>query len=308
MGFRCKLPCHPQVAHFLREHLALLQDVERTRYLAFGQEIAGPAEYFGITLPFFGWSHARLTETPDTIDTILGGALTLVQPRQGYRFSIDSLLLAYFARVRPSDRVLDLGAGCGVVSIVLAARSHPREVVALEIQPELAALAARNATLNGVHSMCVVRADLRARHIDGLAPESFDVVVANPPYRALRTGRESPHAGRQAARAETAATLRQFAASAKRYGINGAKVVFVFAATRSAEMLTCLSVHSLEPKRIRFVHPTTGARATAILVEARKGGGCETLIEPPLVLYDRPGVYSDEARELMQNNSHDRGK
>ena len=95
----------------------------------------------------------------------------------------------------------------------------------------------------------------------------------------------------------SAATLAQFVDAAKRYAANGAKAAFVFDAARSAELLGCLGAHSLEPKRIRFVHPRANAPATTILVEARKGGGIEALVEPPLMLYDRPGVYSDEARE-----------
>ncbi len=172
--------------------------------------------------------------TIETVDSILGGALTLVQPRDGYRFSIDSLLLGDFARVRERDRVLDLGAGCGVISVMVAALGRPREVVAIEIQPELAAIAERNATLNGIASMRVINADLCARRIGGLAPASFDLVVANPPYRALRSGRESPNAGRRIARGESSATLAQFAGAAKRYAANGAKAAFVFDASRSA--------------------------------------------------------------------------
>ena len=234
--------------------------------------------------------------------------MTLVQPRFGYRFSIDSLLLGHFARVRAGDRVLDLGAGCGVISVMIAALRRPREVVAIEIQSELAAIAERNATLNGIASIRVINADLCARRIGGLAPASFDVVVANPPYRALHRGRESPDAGRRVARGESAATLVQFVEAAKRYAANGAKAALVFDASRSAELLACLAANSLEPKRIRFVHPRVDARATTILVEARKGGGLETLVEPPLLLYDRPGVYSDEARELMRDAPQNPGE
>jgi len=235
----------------------------------------------------------------ETVDSILGGALTLVQPRDGYRFSIDALLLGRFARARVRDRVLDLGAGCGVISVMVAALWHPREVVAIEIQPELAAMAERNAKLNQLDSLRVIHADLRARRIAGVTPASFELVVANPPYRALRSGRESPNAGRRVARGESTATLAQFVGAAKRYAANGAKAAFVFDAARSAELLGCLSAHSLEPKRIRFVHPRADAPATTILVEARKGGGIEVIIEPPLMLYDRPGIYSAEAREIL---------
>lgn len=190
---------------------------------------------------------------------------------------------------------------------MIAALWLPREVVAVEIQPDLAAIAERNAALNQLDSIRVISADLRARRIERLAPASFDVIVANPPYRALGSGRESPNPGRRVAREESAATLADFVAAAKRFAANGAKAVFVFDASRSAELLRCLAAHSLEPKRIRFVHPRTDAPATTILVEARKSGGIEVAIEPPLMLYDRPGVYSDEARDLMQNSSHNIG-
>lgn len=248
-----------------------------------------------------------MKSVPETVDPILGGALTIVQPRDGYRFSIDSLLLARFARVRPRDRVLELGTGCGVIAVIVAALRRPREIIAVEIQPELVAMAARNAALNRLAVLHPIEADLRARRIPGLEPASFDVVIANPPWRAIGSGRESPNPGRRAARAEGSATLAQFLQAAKRYAANGARVAFVFDASRSAELLAGLAAHALEPKRIRFVHPRADAPATTILAEARKDGGVEVTIEPPLFLYERPGVYSDEARELMQNGLRNRG-
>jgi tRNA1Val (adenine37-N6)-methyltransferase len=235
----------------------------------------------------------------ETFDTILGGALSIVQPFSGYRFSIDSILLGRFARPRSRDRVLELGAGCGVISIMLAAFYHPREVVALELQPELAAMTARNAATNGLTMIMSVCADLRARKLDGLRPASFDYIVANPPYRAPRTGRESPNASRRLARGAGGAGLSDFIAAANRYGTHGAKIAMVFTAARSAELIAELKARSLEPKRIRLVHPRIDLPATTILVEARKGGGVEAEIEPPLILYARAGVYSNEAREML---------
>ncbi len=74
------------------------------------------------------------------------------------------------------------------------------------------------------------------------------------------------------------------------------------------ELIACLAANSLEPKRVRFVHPYAGTPASIILVEARKGGGIEVIVEPPLMLYDRPGVYSDEARELMRDAPQNPGE
>lgn len=235
----------------------------------------------------------------ETLDSILGGALRLYQPRRGYRFSVEAVLLARFAAARRASRVLELGAGCGVVSIMLAALHHPREVVALELQSDLAEMAARSAALNDLGMVRTICADLRTRLIEGLEPATFDLVVANPPYRALRSGRESPNHSRRVARGERGATLAEFVAAAARYASHGAKATFVFTAARSAELIATLSAHALEPKRIRFVHPRIGLAASTILVEARKGGGVEVEVESPLVLYSHAGVYTDEARRLL---------
>ncbi len=238
--------------------------------------------------------------TAETLDSILGGALCLYQPRRGYRFSVEAVLLARFAAARPAARVLELGAGCGVVSLIFAALARPREVIAMEIQPELAALIPRNAALNELRMVRAVCADLRSRRAIDAARGGFDLVLANPPFRARQSGRESPLAGRRVARGEATARLEDFAAAAARHARHGGRVAFVFAAARSGELISALHTHRLEPKRIRFVHPYAAASASTVLVEARKGGGVEVEVEAPLVMYDAPGVYSDAARALLE--------
>jgi tRNA1Val (adenine37-N6)-methyltransferase len=233
-----------------------------------------------------------------TADSILGGALTIVQPARGYRFAIDSILLARFARPRQHERVLELGAGCGVVSVTLAALRHPRKVAAVELQPHLVGLIAHNAALNGTLAVTAICADIR-RAIPGLMPAAFDYVVANPPYRAAQRGRESPNSERRIARGGGGATLEDFVAAAARYVNNGGKVAMVFTASRTAELISALKRRSLEPKRIRFVHSRPCESASMVLLEARKAGGVEAVIEPPLFIYFSSGVYTDEARELL---------
>jgi tRNA1Val (adenine37-N6)-methyltransferase len=235
----------------------------------------------------------------ETLDSILGGRLKLVQPRKGYRFSVEAVLLGRFVRPGRGNRVLELGAGCGVISIIIAALFKPREIVALEIQPGLAELIARNAALNNLGAVVARCGDLREREIEGLAPSAFDLVIANPPYRAPGSGHESPDRSRRLARAESAGALSDFVSAAARYARHGGKAAFVFSTARSAELIALMRAHSLEPKRIRFVHPRITMPAASILIEARKGGGVEATIEPPLVLYSQRGVYTKEARALL---------
>ncbi len=235
----------------------------------------------------------------ETTDSILNGRLRLIQPRRGYRFSVDAILLGRFIRPRPKARILELGAGCGVISIMAAALYAPREVIALEVQEEMAALIERNAALNGLPIVRAVVADLRARAIAGVDQAGFDLVIANPPYRAAGSGRRSPIAGRDLARAESGATLRDFIVASAHYLTHGGKAAFVFVAARSAELISELRAANLEPKRIRMVHPQLDLPATTVLIEARKGGGVELKIEPPLILYAAQGIYSEEARILL---------
>jgi tRNA1Val (adenine37-N6)-methyltransferase len=234
----------------------------------------------------------------ETTDSILNGRLRLIQPRRGYRFSVDALLLGRFIRPRPGGRILELGAGCGVISIMAAALYAPREVVALEVQPDMAAITARNAALNQV-AVRAIAGDLRARAIAGISDGSFDLVIANPPYRERGSGRRSPIAGRDLARAEGGATLRDFVAAAAHYLKHGGKSAFVFAAARTAELIAELRAVRLEPKRMRMVHPRLELPATTVLLEARKGGGVEMEIEPPLIMYSAKGVYSEEAGAMI---------
>lgn len=242
------------------------------------------------------------TSADETRDTILDGSITLIQPRHGYRFSVEAILLGRFARASARDRVLELGAGCGVVSIMIAALYRPREVVAIEIQPPLAEMIARSAAINGLKSVHAVCADVRRKKIAGVEPASFDLVIANPPYRAAATGRENPDHGRRLARGENAGNLNDFVAAARRFACTGGRVAFVFTARRSAELISAMRSKKLEPKRIRFVHPRLAMRASVILVDARVGGGIEVAIEPPLILYERQGIYTPEARAILSSS------
>jgi tRNA1Val (adenine37-N6)-methyltransferase len=148
-----------------------------------------------------------------------------------------------------------------------------------------------------------VAADLRAPAIAGLNAGTFDLVIANPPYRASGSGRRSPIAGRDLARAEGGATLRDFVGAAARYLKYGGKVALVFAAARTAELIAELRAARLEPKRMRTVHSRLELPATTVLLEARKGAGVELEVEPPLIMYSAKGVYSEEAAAMIERPS-----
>jgi len=226
----------------------------------------------------------------------LRGRLTLWQPRAGYRFSIDPLLLVDFVRP-PYGRVVDFCAGCGVVGLGLLSRDDAATATLVELQPRLAELARRNAEDNGMGARATVaHGDLRAALPDGGA--AFDVAVANPPYRTLDEGPASPDEEVAIAQHELRVGAGDVAAAMRRVLVPGGRAALVYPAARVAHLLSALDAAGLRPLRARFVHPRAGEPANRVLVEAVKGARGALVVEPPLVVRDDAGYTAEAARLL----------
>lgn len=216
----------------------------------------------------------------------------------GYRHSVDPLLLCAFAAIAPNDRVADLGTGCGVIPLLLAGRGKGREFVGVEVQEGLAAQAAANVSGNGLAGrITIVPADLRELPAE-IAPASFDVVLANPPYRTPGRGRLAPGEERAAARHELAGGLDDFLAAAARLLAHGGRCAVILLPDRLVELLAAMRARRLEPKRLRLVHSRPGRPACLVLVEGRKGGRPGLAVEAPLLVYGE-GEGRDYSEEML---------
>ncbi len=235
-----------------------------------------------------------------TDDTLFDGRLVCRQYRDGYRFSLDAVLAAHFCRPAPRDRVLDLGCGCGVIGLILAYRHPDITLTGIEIQPELVQLTRDNAVANELQArLMVLEGDFRT--ISSLVqPESFDVVVSNPPYRQQGRGRVSPADQRARARHEVDASLPDLVGAAA-FGLkNRARMVVIYPAARLVPLITELKKNRLEPKRIQPVYSYPGSRdASLVLIEAVKNGGEEVRILPPFYVYtEKNGPYTGSMQKL----------
>lgn len=243
----------------------------------------------------------------ETLDTI--GDLRVLQPKAGYRFSIDALLLASFVRLPFVRRVADFGAGSGIVGMLLA-RQYPKASVALiELQEPLAALAAKNVKLNGLDEritviMCDIREIRRGSMPDAFrGPGTFDLVVSNPPFRRPRTGLISPQEEKAIARHETRLTLHDLAEAAAAALRPRGRLCLVYLPERLADLVTALRHVRLEPKRVRFVHSYASSAAKMVLVEAVRDGRPGLRVEPPCFVYEGRGSYTSELRELCSGKA-----
>jgi tRNA1Val (adenine37-N6)-methyltransferase len=234
----------------------------------------------------------------ETFDTLFGGRLEIRQKKEGYRFSIDALLLARFAEPRLTDRVIDLGTGCGVIPLILVFRRKAETVVGVEVQPSLAALARQNVSLNHLAAQIEIREE-DFRNLPGKGGV-FDCALCNPPYRRAGSGRVNPQEEKALARHEINATLEDVLRAAHHLLKNKGRFYSIYPATRTADLFQGLRRFHLEPKRVQFVHSRDREEARLVLVEALKEGKTQVKILPPFVLYDSEGRYTLQAEEVFR--------
>lgn len=236
----------------------------------------------------------------ETLDELTGYRLRIVQPRHGYRFSLDPLLLADFAGVEEGDRVADLGTGCGVIPLLLARREPSATITGVEFLDCMARIAERNVRDNNLSDRIEIVQDDVIRLKARFAVSSFDLVVANPPYRKPDTGKISPRAGRDGARHETTATLADFLSAAKYLVKESGRICFIYHTCRLTELMAQAALQKLAVLRLRMVHGNTAAPARIFLVELMKGRTGELRVEPPLMVREADGGYSAEKLRIYR--------
>lgn len=238
----------------------------------------------------------------ETLDQLRIGNLRCLQPRKGYRFSVDAMLLADFLRVERDERLIDLGAGSGILPLLCAALTAAREIVGLELQERLAQLAQRNVELNELTARIrIVQGDLKqVSHL--FRAGEFDVLCSNPPYRKIGSGRRNPGTEQAIARHEIACALNDLTAAAKYLVKPGGKAFFIYLPERLSELCVALTSHRLEPKTMRCVHSHAAAPASLVLLEARRDAAPGMDVLPPLFLYDQENIYSEEAKRILREN------
>lgn len=234
-----------------------------------------------------------------TLDPFYKGALTLHQPEKGYRFSIDAVLLAAHARPRPGELAVDLGTGCGVIALLMAQRCTELEIYAVELQAELARLARRNVTENHLEAVVhIIEGDINEFGGKCL-PRPADLIVANPPYYRLASGRLNPDDQRAVARHELRLTLDQLLAAAKRLLRTGGRLVCVYACERLTDLLAGMRLTGIEPKSLRMVHGNADDEAKLCIVEGVQQGRPGLKVQAPLVIYAPDGDYAEEVQGYL---------
>ena len=218
----------------------------------------------------------------------------IIQTPGRFCFGMDAVLLSAFAQVREGERALDLGTGTGILPILLEAKNAGSYYAGLEIQEESADMARRSVLHNQLqHKVEIVTGDIKeAARIFGAA--SFEVVTTNPPYMIGNHGLKNENSAKYIARHEVLCSLEDVVRESARILKPKGRFYMVHRPFRLPEILTEMGRFGLEPKRMRLVYPYVDKEPNMVLVEGLRGGRPRMKVEPPLIVYEKSGEYTEE--------------
>lgn len=239
-----------------------------------------------------------LIKENERIDDLQRNGYRIIQDPDRFCFGMDAVLLSGFATAKKKDRVLDLGTGTGIIPILMEAKTEAEHLTALEIQPESADMARRSVALNDLEDkITVVTGDIKEAK-ERFPKASFEVITSNPPYMIGQHGLVNPHSEKAIARHEILCTLEDVIGNAAALLVPGGHFYMVHRPFRLAEIMTTMVEYKLEPKRMRLVYPYVDKEPNMVLIEAVRGGKSRLEVEKPLIVYEKPGVYTSEIYDV----------
>ncbi len=234
----------------------------------------------------------------ERLDELHRNGYVIIQNPKKFCFGMDAVLLSGFAKVKQGELALDLGTGTGIIPILLEAKTEGEHFTGLEIQEESADMAARSVALNQLEDrITIVTGDMKdASALFGAS--SFDVITTNPPYMIGNHGISSENRAKAIARHEILCTLEDVLAESAKLLRPKGRFYMVHRPFRLAEIMSKMTACGLEPKRMQLVYPFVDKEPNMVLIEGLRGGNSRLYVEKPLIVYQRPGVYTDEIYEI----------
>ena len=221
----------------------------------------------------------------EKIEDLEDKGLKIIQASDSYRFSVDSILLLNFIRVKNYEKIIDLGTGSGIIPLLLFGKRKGLSIYGVEIQKDLADMARRSVGLNNLQDhITIIQEDFRnLKNI--FKNQEFDVVVSNPPYISMGQGKINPSSSKAIARHEIKGDLEDIIYVSNYLLKNKGRIYLIYRSAKLIKLVIALKKYGIEPKVIKFIHPRQGENANLVLLEGVKGGKEELKIENPIFQY-----------------------
>ena len=242
----------------------------------------------------------KILKENERIDDLQINDLKIIQNTDGFCFGIVSVLLSDFAKdIKKESSVIDLGTGTGIISFLLLAKTSIKNIVGIEVQPEVADMARRSIELNNLENKFkIINCNIKDI-LDIVKREEFDAVVTNPPYKKINTGGKNENKKKLISRHEVLADIFDFINTAKIVLKDKGSLYMVHRPERLADIMYALRENKIEPKKIRFVYSKKDStEAKLVLIKAVKNGRDFLQVEKPLYIYKDDGEYTNEILEI----------
>lgn len=231
----------------------------------------------------------------EVIDDLEFKCLKIIQNKKWFKYGIDSVLLSDFSKkMKKNSKVLDIGTGTGIISLLLSKKTDSNEIVGIEVQEEVADMAKRSVKLNNLEEKIKIIND-NILNIENYFPnEYFDYIVTNPPYQKNNTGLKSENEKKLISRHEVKCTLEDIINKSFKMLRDNGCIYMINRPDRLVDILYLMRKYKLEPKEIRFVHPKAKEKPSLVLIKGVKYSGEFLKILEPLIVYNDDGSYTDE--------------
>lgn len=239
-----------------------------------------------------------MSSMAETLDDLLLGGLQIFQAREGYRFSIDAVLLAHFPDLHDVSHIIDLGTGNGVIPLLLAYRKPGVQITGLEIQPQMAERARRSMEHNQLHRDILIKCmDIRTVK-ECLPAAQAELATCNPPFWKFGEGKINNNHEQAIARHEIAVRLPEIIAAAAHVLKPQGRLAMINRAERLDEIDRSLALQGFGVTRIRMVQSFASDQPKLVLLEGCRICLGQPIEQPPLIIYQAPGIYSPEIEAL----------
>lgn len=242
----------------------------------------------------------KLVLEGERIDDLQLGGLKIIQNPEWFCFGIDAVLLSHFASIsiRKNHKVIDFCTGNGILPLLLSQKTSSKTIYGIEIQECVSELAKRNIKFNNLEDVITIyNSDIKNLK-NTFKKSSIDYITCNPPYKEKLSGLNNENKIINIARHEICCNLEDIILSAESLLKPGGKLALVHRPERLVDIIYLMKKNRIEPKKLRFVHPTSSKTATMILIEGTKHGGKNLVLEPPLYVYNENKEYTDEINKI----------
>lgn len=240
----------------------------------------------------------NLIKEDETLDDLQLNNTFVIQKKAAFRFGVDAVLLANYAKVKRGMRVVDLCTGTGIVPFIIAGKTQASHITGVEIQGEMVEMSRRSLAYNRLEDKIeFIQGDIKDLQLLGSIGKA-DVVTVNPPYKLQNSGIINQNMKDAIARHEICCRLRDVIIACRKVLKDNGRMYMIHRPERLADILCLMREYKLEPKTIKLIHPSADKAPNMVLIEGQRDGGAFLKWEPSLYIYDRNGEYSSELNQI----------